>query len=178
MQEFKIGDKVWVAGWGQIAKDVPCPACYTKREVTLILGNGDHIILPCEGCSQGYMPPTGYVTEYEFSSEPEIHIITGIETRQTEKGVDVEYRASQYCLPADRVFDNESDARAEGEKMAAEQHEKERTRAEYIKHDKNKKYSWNAVYHLREAKRKRKEADGHEEKAKLCKERATEVTNG
>jgi len=39
MERFKIGDKVWVARYSEnTAISVPCPVCYGKLKVTLILG--------------------------------------------------------------------------------------------------------------------------------------------
>jgi hypothetical protein len=46
------------------------------------------------------------------------------------------------------------------------------TRAEYLKKNMNKKYSWNAGYHLKEAKRSEEQAAYHRKKAMLCKAKA------
>jgi len=66
---FKIGDVVYFASAGQRQVDIPCPVCFGKREVTLILGNGDSVELPCDYCGKGYDGPRGYVLEYEYAAK-------------------------------------------------------------------------------------------------------------
>ncbi len=47
MPKFKVGDTVWVAKCRYEPVQKLCPTCFGKKEVTLILGNGDSVILPC-----------------------------------------------------------------------------------------------------------------------------------
>lgn len=72
------------------------------------------------------------------------------------------------------VFLTESAARTQAEGKKEELERDQRTRAECIKKNVHKSFSWNASYHLREAKRHRKDALRHDEKAQLCKERVKE----
>ena len=63
MKARKVGDCLW---WAVVEKhaqvEIPCPVCYGKRKVNLILGNGDVVALPCTYCSPGYESPRGTVT--------------------------------------------------------------------------------------------------------------------
>lgn len=170
--KFKVGDTVWWAKcrWEQI--EVLCPACFGKREVTLILGNGDSVILPCEGCSAGFNPPSGYISEYDYVSEPEQTTITGIEIKINGDKQEVTYRGSYFSYHEEDLFENRDDALAKSERKRQELEEEQRNKAEHIKHNVRKNFSWNASYHLREAKRMRKQAEYHDSMAVLCKARA------
>lgn len=175
MSKFMVGDRPWVIHIGQEQVSQLCPVCFGKCVVTLILGNGDSVELPCDNCARGYESPTGRVTEYVFSSGARQETIVQVETKQSPDSVEVEYRTvDHYCYKEDEVFYSEEDALALCAKKCAKAEEEQRTRAEYIKHNVNKKYSWNAGYHLREAKREEESAARHREKAKLCKAKAKE----
>jgi hypothetical protein len=40
---FKIGDTVWVPDCGNRQKQIPCPVCFGKLRVTIILGNEETV---------------------------------------------------------------------------------------------------------------------------------------
>lgn len=172
MKKYNVGDAVWVARYQRLPLSKVCPVCYEKREVVLILGNGDQVTLPCKYCQSGYDPPTGRVTEYEFTTNPERVTITEVRVSQSTEGETVEYLSSNYILYPNVVFDTREEALAKGEELAKEQALLESTRVEYLKKDAKKSFSWNAGYHMREAKRHEKDAEYHREKAALCKARA------
>ena len=175
MAKFQVGDRPWVIHIGQTLVSQPCPVCFGKCVVTLILGNGDSVELPCENCARGYEPPTGRVTEYVFSSGARQETIVEVETKQSPGGIAVEYRTvDHYCYKEEEVFTTEAEALVLCSQKCAKADEEQRTRAEYIKENVKKKYSWNAGYHLREAKREEESAARHRAKAKLCKAKAGE----
>jgi len=169
MTKFNIGETAWLARCSRQPINKTCPTCYGKKEVTLILGNGDHVILPCMGCAPGFEQPRGYVEEYELSSEPEPFTITGIEIQDDGKEQKVTYRKGCYLADEERLFKTREEAMVKSAEMKAELEKEQKSKAFYIKHDKNKSYSWNAHYHIREAKRHRKDALYHDEMAKICK---------
>ena len=171
---FKIGDTVYVARYGRESVTLPCPICFGKLKVELILGNGDSVVLPCDYCGKGHFGiPQGVVTEYEFVAKAERVIISGIESEQTTTETKTRYRHSGcYIIDQKDVFTTNAEAlvAAGAEKEKTEQ--EERTRIEYLKNNVKKTFAWNAGYHMREAKRNRDEAEAHEQKAVLCKDRA------
>ena len=172
MPRFKVGDTVWNAKcrWEQI--QVVCPTCFGKKEVTLILGNDERVILPCDGCGKGYDGPKGYVTKYNYVVEPETVNITGIEIEIDGTKEVARYRNGSYSFDEADLSPTREEAyqRAHHKRLLLE--EDQRTRADLIKKLTHKNFSWNANYHMRQAKDLRKQAEYHDEKAKLCKERA------
>jgi hypothetical protein len=172
MTKYKVGDGVWVAQSGHRDVREVCPVCYGKLEVLLILGNGDKVTLPCDYCGKGYSSPTGYVTEYGYFTSAVFMTIDAVEVTATANGEEVLYHSDFYLLYPANVFDTKAEALTKGEELAAELAEQQRTRTEHIKADVKKSFTWNAGYHLREAKRKEAEAARHRERAKLCKAKA------
>jgi hypothetical protein len=172
MKDYKVGDSVWIPRYGREQKTITCPICFGKKEVTLILGNGEYVVLPCSYCAQGYEPPGGTVAEYILEPRAELVVITGKETKEGRDGVTVEYKSTGgYIHAEDRVFGTEAEAMAVAREMASEDQKQQDERTEYIKADKRKSFAWNAGYHLREAKRDRESAEYHEKMARVCKER-------
>lgn len=175
MPRFVVGDRVWYAKcqWEPVTKT--CPTCFGKKEVTLILGNGENVILPCGGCSPGYDPPQGYISEYEYVVKPEPITITGMSIEIDRNGKEqVRYNSGNCFFDDIDVFSTEEEARTKAEAKKKDLDEEQRTRAEHIKKNVHKSFSWNAHYHMREAKKHRESALYHDEKAQLCKERAKE----
>ena len=175
MPQFAVGDKAWYAKcqWEPIRQI--CPTCFGKKEVTLILGNGESVLLPCGGCAHGYNLPTGYITEYDYVVKPEPIIITGMSIEIDGGKESVRYHSGSNSFDDTDIFSTEEEARTKAEAKKKELDEEQRTRAEHIKENVHKSFSWNANYHIREAKRHRKDALYHDEKAQICEERAKET---
>ena len=175
MRKRKVGDTVWVASCGSKKVQKPCPICFEKKEVTLILGNGDSVILPCEYCGHGFDKPTGTIDEYEYIAEPKQMTVTTVSIKATSEGERIEYQCGHRTLDAIDVFDSEGEARVTADETARQKKQDDETVAERIKEYKRKSFAWNAGYHLREAERDRRSAEWHEENARLCKLRSREA---
>jgi len=167
MKNYALDDVVWLAKCGTQQVVKPCLVCHGKLQVTLVLGNGDEVILPCDYCGRGYEYPSGIISEYEYVAAPIQVTITGIEIRRDK----TEYSGEGYHLDSDKIFDTKEEALAKCQLIANELEKDQSQRSEYLKHDTKKTFSWNAGYHLRAAKKCRKDAEYHESKAILCKER-------
>lgn len=185
MAEFKVGDVAWAAHVGQTQVKKDCPICFGKREVTLILGNGESVLLPCQFCGVEFGVPRGFVMDYEFVAEPERVPVEEVLAKVTAQGTTYQYVCRRYYFDErngggfssrhyeeSQLFATEAEARAEAEKQAAKHHQDQLTRGEYLKKDNAKSYSWNAGYHLRAAKQEEASAAYHRQKAAICKERA------
>ena len=170
--KYQVGETVWHARCDWRPVDKTCPICYGNREVKLILGNGDETILPCNMCAPGFRDPSGVVSEYEHVVAPEVVVITGIEIECNGGKIKARYRNGCYGFDEDSLYHTKEAATKRGLELKAELDEAQRTKAEYLKKDKAKSFSWNAGYHLREARRMRKSIEYHERMAVLCKARA------
>jgi len=174
LSKYQVGDTVWHARCDFLPIKKPCPVCFGERQVTLILGNGDHVALPCDYCHVGFNPPTGQVSEYEYVIEPKLVNITAVELKVTETTVKAEYRDRCFVYRDDTLFPTKEEAAVKGAELKAALEKEQETRADLIKKNVHKKFSWNAGYHLREAKRDRASAERHEKLAALCKARSQE----
>ena len=168
---YNIGDKVWYASFGTREEKVPCPVCYGNKKVIVILGNQDEVEVECDYCKKGWMGAQGYVIEYLQLPKVEPHTITG---RRVEEGIDgekVEYHDGNSYLYSDNIFDTKEEALDCATQLVEEHNKKEEVK---IKHKNEKSYTWNAGYHLKAAKDKYKEAQYHEERARICKSKSKE----
>ena len=175
---FEIGDQVWHARNETEHVREACDTCYGKLKVTLILGNGDQIELPCKACAPGYEPPKGYHLVDKYVAKPVLITIDRVDSCLVNGVVVREYRAECYILKEFDVFTTREGAEARAKQIASEHEVEERKRHEHIKKEQHRSYSWNAAYHRREAKKLREKIEYHERNAVLCKERSKDPVPG
>lgn len=180
---FKIGDTVYIDTCENHQKELVCPICDGKKEVTLILGAGDSVIMLCNYCvSASYYPPTGKVHEWAYEPYPRSFPITGMEISIEGDKEIRRYKSDCTIYDEDRCFATREEALESAIARKKKQEEDQKSKQDWIKMDKNKSYSSNAGRHMAEAKRNREQAEYHEKMAKLCKnlarEQKKEVTNG
>ena len=169
--KFKVGDTVWWARCRWEPVKIPCDTCFGKLEVTLILGNGDKVVLPCDACGKGYIGPRGYMDQYKYVIDPELVTITGMEVQINGEKEEVRYRSGSLCYDEKDLFASKDDAALAGVEKKRLLGIEQETKSENIKQDVHKTFSWNAAYHLREVKTAKERIAYHEKKARLCKER-------
>jgi len=170
---LSLGDHVWIPRVGAHKVEVPCPVCFGKKRVTVILGDDTAVAVPCEYCGIGFEGPRGVVTEYREEPGAELMTITGIQTYIAGDGQSTDYTLDRcHREPEDRCFHSKEEAQQAAEKMAAEQKAERESRAESIKNYACKTFSWNAGYHRGAAKASRKQAEYHDRMAELCDARA------
>lgn len=172
MRKFNIGDLVYHARCQWSPKQELCPICFGKLKVSLTLGNDECVILPCNYCVQGYSEPVGYVSQYDFLVEAEPVIITDIKVEISSIGEKYKYISANCYYETENIFLDKASALHRAKERKEELDKDQQTRIEWLKKDKQKSFSWNAGYHLRQAKRSRQEAEYHDSKAILCKQRA------
>ena len=170
---FKVDDVIYVAKFNKRKFYVDCPVCFKKGTVDLILGNGDIVTMPCEFCTNGAgTSPSGHVSDYRLEAGTEAIVVNEVEMKVTNQGQKVEY-VSGYCLyQADVVFETADDAMKYAVLKVAEQNKELETKAEHIKGKPHKNYSWNAGYHMREARDHEKKIEWHKKMAVICKAKA------
>ena len=165
-KRFAVGDRVWYAYCQRESVEILCPTCFGKKKVTLILGNDDRVVLPCEACKKGYENPCGYI---------EAVVITGVTLETDDKGEKATYHWGvhvNYSDDGNGFFATKAEAVARSKELKQEYEEEQRTSANYIKENARESFAWNAQYHMRHAKKCREEAIRHEKKAQLCKARS------
>ena len=171
MKTYKVGDKVFWSRCGTRQVDVPCTVCFGKLYITLILGDGSAIELPCDYCGKGYNAPRGVISVYEYFETAEIRVIDEVRTNERNGFSSVEYLSDSYYLDKEDIFDSEDDALKRCAFKTEQQRTEQETRTEFIKKDIKKSFSWNAGYHMREAKRLKESISYHEKRAIICKEK-------
>jgi len=170
MKTYNIGDLVWVATFESREERVACPVCYGNKEVIVILGNGDQVVVVCDYCCKGFEGPQGYVKEYRYAPRTEQVKVTKCSVETTLEGIKTEYRFNNGRLYQEEdLFDTQEEAAQAAEIKAVELEQREMNK---VKYKNEKSYSWNAGYHMRAATQARKDAEHHEQRAKLCKERS------
>jgi hypothetical protein len=172
MPKYKVGDTVWVPQAGNTQVEIPCPVCFGKKVITLILGNDDHVILDCDYCNKGFECPRGFVTEYQFVATAYPVTINAVCVETREDGEHVEYKVihsscSSSSYKESKIFSTKEEAEAfakiEAEKQIAEESERSNNRKKHVA----KTFAWNAGYWMREAKSKREEAERCEKRAQV-----------
>ncbi len=105
--KFNLGDLVfWVEASSNYGKEIPCPMCFGKRFVTIILGNGESELSQCGFCQHGIGAPSGTAKTWEPEAKVMSGAVTGISTRDGIK-FEVGYRS----FHASELFDNEQGAK-------------------------------------------------------------------
>ncbi len=168
MKEYKKGDSAFFARYQPREVRRPCPVCFGKRTVRVILGDESIVETSCDFCGAGYEGPRGTVVEYEKEPRAERVTITAVtiidgDTRE------VRYHSDHFILDAENLFDTEAEAltRANVLREEADRYDDERA-ANGTKRAVNKA-SWLVGYHMREAKRERESAARHEARAVVLK---------
>ncbi len=182
---FNKGDTVWHAVSGRRQEQEPCPVCFGKLVVHIILGDESIVESPCDYCGRGCEGPRGTVETWKHEATAERLVIEGREITDTDGKINIVYRFNVHsnswntARPAD-LFDNEADALAEAKRRKTE-YDKEafelflRRRSSG---ERDRTYSWGIGYHRRCAKRDRASAEYHEAAAKVCMERARPKKHG
>lgn len=171
---YNVGDVVWWARCGQVHVSKPCTICFGKLQVTLILGNGDSVILPCNYCGHGIDPPTGIVKEWEYVAEPRQVTIDYVNISVTAEGQKREYRSTHYMYEEGLIFDTKEEALLKCEEIKESLRKEQEGSAYHLKANIKKTYSWNAGYHLKCVRRAEQDIEHHRKKAILCKAKAKE----
>lgn len=168
---YNVGDKVWEADCGTKEIKYPCPVCYGKKEVVLILGNDDRVILQCDFCKRGLGQPSGEITQYEYIAEPKEITITGVSIEQGCKGEKRKYHVRNSSFCAEDIFGTMEQATTRCAEKVAEKAD-ENLKQRDVKNKVSKTYSWNAGYHMRAIAGAQRELEYHTRMAKICNDRS------
>lgn len=138
-----IGDTVyWVESHTHYGKSIPCPMCFGKQFVTIILGDGSNVKSECGMCSHGLDRATGQTKTWEAVALILSGAITGISTREG-----VKYEVGHTSVYQHECFDSEDEAIPVRDAKLKEMEERRDTwfKESFIRCKKTQ--IWNAGYH-------------------------------
>jgi hypothetical protein len=175
MQEIKmVGDYVWIARYEPSIVTKVCPVCHGKRQITVILGNDEKVYPECTYCVNDFIP-TGYVTKNEYVKSVQRVMIESVRFEATLTETSVQYVFNNnYLIEGKHAYETEAEAMGYCEILIAEREKDDYTRAEFIKQDKLKSYSWNVGWYKRQIKDAEKKIASYVRKLNACQERVKE----
>jgi hypothetical protein len=175
MQEIKmVGDYVWIARYELNIVTKVCPVCYGKKQITLILGNDEKVYPGCTYCVNNFIP-TGYVFENEYVKSVQRVMIESVKFEATLAEINVQYIFdTNYLIESKHAYETEAEALEYCEILIAEREKNDYTKAEFIKQDKLKSYSWNVGWYKRQIKDAEKKIASYVKKLNACQERVKE----
>lgn len=172
MSMFNIDDKVWVASFGRVAKQIPCPDCGGTKKLHVTLFDGSEFDIACAGCAGGYEPPRGYVTIQEWQADAELHTVTGVQSKKDApptyyfEGGRLDYDGRTFATREEAI------ARADELRHAYEADENRRLLAKTKDH---RSWAWHVHYHRDCAKSHREKAAYHERMCAHAKTQSKEA---
>lgn len=166
--EFEIGQVVYVVSCHpHVRVEVPCPVCFGKREVQIILGDGTVERIECEACGIGSLTgPTGLVDSWKAEILVSATTITGISIYDGRW----KYQTDGYHSSADHILPTRELAEALRETLLPELQARAEADFERCIRDKKKHGAWTVRYHRECLKRLDREAEYHRRKMRELKE--------
>ena len=169
-----IGDTIyWVESHTRYDKAIPCPMCFGKRFVTIILGDDSRTESICGMCSHGLEVATGQAKTWEAEAIIKSGKITGISTRDG-----IKYEIGHQTVEARECFSYESDAHPVRERKLkeAQAQRDEWFRDNFIQCKKNQ--LWSAGYHRDQVKYHERQIEWHKMRLGMCKKPTPDQESG
>lgn len=166
--KHNLGDTVfWVESSCNYGKSIPCPMCFGKQYVTIILGDESKTEIECGFCSHGIDRPSGYTKTWEPGAIIKSGKITGFTTRDY-----VRYEVDNKTLTEGEVLTSQDQANAvylvELEK--AKEQAKRNFEEKFVYCKKNQ--IWQAGYHRQCIERAERTIEWHKYRLGLIKEKS------
>jgi hypothetical protein len=114
---FTIGATMYAPGSGTEQVQIVCPVCNGDRRITVILGDGEHVSVSCDGCGLGFNGPRGYIDEWEHHPKVTPFVIAAVESFR-----DGEWRLKSednYTADLKDLYATEAEAKTEADRRAA-----------------------------------------------------------
>lgn len=163
-----IGETVyWVESHIHHGKSIPCPMCFGKRFVTIILGDESRTESECGMCSHGLDRATGQAKTWEASATIYSGIITGLSTREGMK-----YEVGYKSVYQHECFNSELEAIPTRDKKLKEA---EAQRDQWFKDsfvNCKKSQLWSAGYHRSCIKDAERKIEWHQARLGMINDRA------
>lgn len=167
MKAKQIGDKVWIA-WGtdSYKNGVPCPVCFGRRMVHIVLGDESLWGVSCKACASGGNLPTGRSS----IREARVGVIEATVSKVELSRDGFKYGYTPYTHNILGVFDTEEEALACADgALPGLQENRERLNAdvtaiEWVGH------TWTLSYHQNKIKKALASQEYHEKQITLLRE--------
>jgi hypothetical protein len=165
--KFAIGQTVFVPqAHAHNRNYVPCPVCYGKRSVVVILGNGEHQPMLCDYCGKSIDGPQGRVSAYSPSSHIVEGRVTGVRC-DSYRGWRVQVGHSEYEEKEVYIDRDLAEVRRAELFAQAEQDAKRCWETQFK--DSRGKTGWSVGYHRSEIARCKRQIEYHESKLTAAK---------
>jgi len=169
VKHFAVGDDVWEARCGSKTQTSVCPVCYGKLAVTVTLGNGEFVRVPCDCCGLGYEIPRGEITEHVQTFEPRRATVRGLRidvgvADQTADSYDLEYGMGfgDKRVQPELVFATEAEAQVQCAVERAKYGDSADRRLRVRRDGSLKRMTWLIGYHKAAAAEGRRRAAYHD----------------
>jgi len=166
--KFKLGDKAWYSTLDTREKHIPCPECFGKLFLTVILGDNSQVTVDCMGCAPGLEYPRGFVIEYE--AFPNVREVTITQIEMEEHVVRYGFNGC-YRTDEENLYPDEESAQVRAKELVAN-HTIEEQRRMLRKERETKNWSWHVHYHRDCVRRAEKELIYHSAKLAVAKTHA------
>jgi len=142
---FEIGKTYYLPEHQPEKIQVPCPVCYGKKRVEIILGNDERVSVECDGCGLGFDGPRGFVHDYSYTPRVTPFTIAGVASMHSDEWYVVSTTGQQVnwkCLK-----ESEASAMQECVDRAKELVDENMRRAATSNKQKLKSKTWSVRYH-------------------------------
>lgn len=144
---FVIGQRWWAPRVHPVQVVVPCPVCFGQLAITVVLGNGEELGVPCEACGKGFSGPLGTITEWDHAPAVSEFVIAGVKSMHADRWWLVSTTGAEVLF--DDLRATEAEAMAESEKRCAENHERNMRSHQHSRRA-TKDAGWSVQYHRRQ----------------------------
>lgn len=143
IKPYNIGDSLWYAGREAIEETVTCPECLRNGYLTVTLGDASEVTIPCAGCSDGYLPPKGYIRYWKHKISVSLVTIDRVEINRDY----TEYLFDNNRLAKDTdLFLTKDQAEARAKELAEKYNKVELERINK-KEKHNRTWAWHVHYY-------------------------------
>lgn len=141
--KFSMGETIyWVESSCNYQKRVPCPMCFGKLFVTIILGDDSQTKVSCGMCERGYEGSTGTATVWEPNARVESGLISGVSTKDG-----IRYEVDRHTVEEAKAFKTLEAAEIERERQYSIEVERAKEWFKQSFVNCSKKQVWSAGYH-------------------------------
>lgn len=170
--EHKIGDIVWFVQNTYKEHKVTCQDCFGDLCLTVIMGDGSKVSIPCAGCgSHTYgQYSRGYNVVHQYEPKAISGRITGIVMDREETEYRIAFGGGSYYAPK-AVYATEAEALPEAVAMAEAQTVAALTSFQG-KERPTRDWSWNATYHRGQVRDAERALAYHKSKLEVAKSKA------